>query len=116
MTTTPRPFRKGDRVTLTATVKESTGAGVIVDLGGERTWLPAAALALIEPAEPPVGSVVVHNGQAWVRGVRGWWYGTSPATSTVKWSDLADGDVIFTPGGDAPHTEPQPLAETEDKA
>jgi len=96
----------GDRVTATGTVTYASKHDAVCDVhidgeDGTRHSFAAAALTLIEPAEPPVGSVVVKDGVAWSRGKANgdepWW---SP-TRSVGWSEISDGEVIFTPGGDA---------------
>jgi hypothetical protein len=103
-----RPLRKGDRVTATGTVVgdavfslsyvrwDGTSEG-----GGEE--ISTAALTLIEPAEPPVGSVVVKDGVAWTREpftLSGGKHGTWRANSGMRrrWSDLSDGEIVFQPG------------------
>jgi hypothetical protein len=103
-----RPLRVGDRVTATGTVTDVSGSHrYTVKFDGDamyRNGLPPEALTLIEPAEPPVGSVVVKDGVAWTR-YHARWYTESVAEGVGprvgKWRDLDDGEVIFTPGGDA---------------
>ena len=109
-------MRPGDRVTATGTVQRVTSTlldqtirvAVVAFDGddyqtGEGTPVDVNALTLIEPAEPPVGSVVVKDGVAWVRGRDGdeepWWNAASD--DTCVWTYISDGEVIFTPGGDA---------------
>lgn len=70
----------------------------------EGTAVDVNALTLIEPAEPPVGSVVVKDGVAWVWACKDSpkFHWIDPLTeSWAEWSDISDGDIIFTPGGDA---------------
>lgn len=100
-----RPLRVGDRVAATGTViitgDPYEAPTVKWDAHGDWTaeWQhDAEALTLIAPAEPPVGSVVVYDGQAWVRQIGGWYQCDG---DDALWPDLSDGDVIFTPGGDA---------------
>jgi hypothetical protein len=107
-------FRVGDRVRAEGVVDQVDNYGwvyVIWDGASGQFGFAArhqAALTLIErpaPPEPPVGSVVVKDGTAWVRehrvqtGARLSWRGLS--SMYRDWSDISDGDVIFTPGGDA---------------
>jgi hypothetical protein len=98
-----RPLRAGDRVRATGTVMSIGGPdrALIQFEGGisETALINTEDLALITPAEPPVGSVVVKGGVAWVRLSDGWC--TYGLAGTFHWSKLADGDVIHTPGGDA---------------
>ena len=106
-----RPFRKGDRVTATGMVVSvrSLDRALIQFEGGlaETALINTEDLALIEPAEPPVGSVVVKDGVAWVRqDSRQTGYGpdlvwVAADTARAEWRYLSDGDIIFTPGGDA---------------
>jgi hypothetical protein len=66
-----------------------------------RNGLPPEALTLIEPAEPPVGSVVVQGGIAWVRDHGNRWYGIGRGGPLAEWPDLSDGEVIFQPGAES---------------
>jgi hypothetical protein len=98
-----RQLRAGDRVTATGTVMSIGGPdrALIQFEGGisETALINTEDLALITPAEPPRGSVVVKDGVAWMRLSHGWvTYGLPNA---FPWSDIADGDVIHVPGGDA---------------
>jgi hypothetical protein len=107
-----RQLRAGDRVSATGTVQRIAPTlmdpeivcGVVAFDGddyqtGEGTAISVEALTLLTPAEPPVGSVVVKDGVAWVRLSDGWC--TYGLAGTFHWSKLADGDVIHVPGGDA---------------
>jgi hypothetical protein len=100
-----RPLRKGDRVTATGTV---AGIADIEDGQVEIRWDNASdswaeevsALTLIEPPEPPVGSVVVKDGTAWIRwntGIGAHW--RNEHGDQDLWANLSDGEVIHTPGG-----------------
>jgi len=107
--------RPGDRVTATGTVQRTTSTLLdpsirvaIVAFDGddycthEGTAVDVNALTLIEPAEPPVGSVVVKDGVAYMRefsDAAAWT--TARDGKCYRWSDLSDGTVIHTPGGDA---------------
>jgi hypothetical protein len=101
-----RQLRVGDRVTATGTVTRIAGHNAYVRWEGEQQkisrWHSGAALTLIEPAEPPVGSVVVKDGVAWTREFFALteealqWRGDSGMRQ--RWADLSDGDVIFQPG------------------
>jgi hypothetical protein len=97
----PRTFKPGDRVTLTAEVHsglDSDGEYFIHLVGSNRsTYARHEALTLIAPAEPPVGSVVVKDGVAWTRGCFDW---ADYNDDRAAWSDLSDGEIIFTSGGD----------------
>lgn len=117
MSDTTRPtrrFRPGDRVGLTGTVT-SVGADPIdgtpkmiyvkfddaLDEFGFDVGVNDRALNLLEPAEPPVGSVVVFDNIAYTR----WWAGdsenynweSSVPSGSRKWSDISDGTVIYVP-------------------
>jgi len=102
-------------VTATGTVQRTTSALLdpsikvaIVAFDGdayqthEGTPVDVNALTLIEPAEPPVGSVVVKDGVAYMHE-----FTDGNAWTTAKdgmchpWADISDGEVIFTPGGGA---------------
>ena len=103
-----RQLRVGDRVTATGTVRNLSkyyldgSDAITVDVDGDLKGsfiFDASALTLIAPAEPPVGSVVVKDGVAWVRsGPVGW---LSHDGEYRIWDDISDGEVIFVPGGDA---------------
>jgi hypothetical protein len=108
-----RPLRVGDRVTATGTVQRVTSTLLdqtirvaIVAFDGddyqtsEGTAMDINALTLIERTEPPVGSVVVKDGKAWVRH-DDYWHTHGPDWTCAGWSDISDGEVIFTPGGEA---------------
>jgi len=103
-----RPLRVGDRVTATGTVTRhgTTPEVFLVKLDGAYSddALEARALTLLEPAEPPVNSVVVKSGVSWVRNSIGSWVAVGVDLAARKWSDLSDGEVIF---------EPEPLADWE---
>jgi hypothetical protein len=101
-----RPLRVGDRVTATGTVTY-VGVFIHVDLDGDARFSRSAVTdpatwTLIEPAEPPVGSVVVKDGTAWIRwntGIGAHW--RNEHGDQDLWVNLSDGEVIFTPGGGA---------------
>jgi hypothetical protein len=106
-----RPLRTGDRVSATGTVTYIGSLDIDVQWDpadpadkGVYEWGHAPrALILIEPAEPPVGSVVVKDGVAWTRYSTqaldendvSWW--ECSGSSTV-WEHISDGTVIHTPG------------------
>jgi hypothetical protein len=94
----------GDRVTATGTVAGvSASRRYTVRFDGDgmyRNGLAPDALTLIEPAEPPVGSVVVKDGVAWVRNSGDYWVNNA-VDQTRAWPLIGDGEVIFIPGGDA---------------
>ena len=99
-----RPLRVGDRVTETGTVWCIDSLGMArVDFDGDGAIYKAPSdLTLIEPAEPPVGSVVVKDGTAYLHEFHddvAWTCATDGQCH--RWSDLSDGEVIFTPGGGA---------------
>ena len=99
-----RPLRVGDRVTATGTVWCIDSLGMArVDFDGDGAIYKAPSdLTLIEPAEPPVGSVVVKDGTAWIRwntGIGAHW--RNEHGDQDLWVNLSDGEVIFTPGGGA---------------
>lgn len=110
-----RPLRVGDRVTATGTVTDPHGDGDVLVRwdgysDGQGSWILPAGVTLITPAEPPVGSVVVKDGVAWTRFRRQMkadaevcWFRQVTAFDDeyVMWAVISDGDVIFTPGGDA---------------
>jgi hypothetical protein len=104
-----RPLRVGDRVTATGTVSKFHGYNNgIVSIRFDGCSVPngfyiqdADALTLIAPDEPPVGSIVVLEGVAYIREFSegaGW---TTPSTGICyRWDNyISDGDLIFTPGG-----------------
>ena len=66
-------------------------------------FIPDANLSLVSRAEPPVGSVVVKDGVAWVKEAIAAPNVPDPWLSTVDevwavWADISDGTVIFRPG------------------
>lgn len=101
-----RELRPGDRVTATGTVRHvgryalDNSPAVTVSIDGDVKGsfvFDGSALTLIEPAEPPVGSVVVKDGVAWTRTLRDW-HAHIRGYEYATWTDLSDGDVIFVPG------------------
>jgi hypothetical protein len=105
-----RPLRLGDRVTATGTVMDTRDVEyAVVRWDGDgvaRRSAPYAILTLIEPAEPPAGSVVVKDGVAWTRMPDDYFHSPlGPWLSSYGdqefWPGLSDGEVIFTAGGDA---------------
>lgn len=106
-----RPLRVGDRVTATGTVDDPHGDGDVLVRwdgysAGQASWILPNALTLIAPAEPPVGSVVVKDGAAWTNMAEGCYSDplgpwSDAEGNNVFWPDISDGDIIFTPGGEA---------------
>lgn len=109
-----RRFRPGDRVGLTGTVTNVSADRVdgtpkmvyvkfddALDEFGFDVGVNDRALNLLEPAEPPVGSVVVFDNVAYTR----WWDGgpeshnweSSVPGGSRKWSDIFDGTIIYVP-------------------
>lgn len=52
------------------------------------------------PPEPPVGSVLEKNGRAYARSWDGTWRSVTHYVM-FPWSEISDGTVIYTPGGEA---------------
>jgi hypothetical protein len=98
-----RPLRVGDRVTATGIVEESSPGLLVRFEGGiSTTWLTdgeAERVTLIAPAEPPVGSVVVKDGVAYVHisGPGSCWRSTDATPIVDNWCNISDGDIIFDP-------------------
>lgn len=106
-----RPLQAGDRVTAVGTVRDALEGWVRVLFDDAETTNifthgDIQALTLIAPAEPPIGSVVVKGGVAWVHVGRfenghvvrdGWYEPLSGIFGT--WDDgfLHDGDIVYQP-------------------
>lgn len=99
----------GDTVRITGEVVSinSRTAWVGVRASGESSFsVDVSAVEVIQPEEPPIGSVVIKGGEAWTRLDRyeypDYCWARPQLTGTVyaRWVELSDGEVI-TLGGTA---------------
>lgn len=106
-----RPLQVGDRVIAYGTVSARQTMPDMVcvkwDRGGPSSWLAEHIPDLVHHAEPPVGSVVLVNGNAWTRhrdDTQPWYTPADVEPHYRDWSDLIRGrdfDILFRAGDDA---------------
>ena len=94
-------FKVGDKVrcawdgnVIKGTITDIVNSELLIDITDEsRVWIPFTWKITKIVEEPPVGSVVIYDGAAYIRIGSSW----RNANYSRVWEDIKDGEVIWTP-------------------